>query len=79
MTPIGAGLQEPVVICWPFVMGKLGSVRQKLMKLFDEVREAICPRRRSLLSVLLKARSNDLGIKRCERKKKTINIKLKKN
>ncbi len=35
-------------------------------------------RRRSLLSVLLKARSNDLGIKRCERKKKTINIKLKK-
>ena len=40
MTPIGAGLHEPVVICWPLVIGRLGTVRQKLMKLFDEVAEA---------------------------------------
>ena len=40
MTPIGAGLQEPVVICFPLVIGRLGTVRQKLMKLLDDVREA---------------------------------------
>ena len=40
MTPIGAGLQEPVVICFPLVIGRLGTVRQKLMKLFFEVKEA---------------------------------------
>ena len=40
MTPIGAGLQDPVAICFPFVIGKLGTVKQKLMKLFDDVREA---------------------------------------
>ena len=30
--PIGAGLQEPVLICWPLVIGRL-VVAQKLMKL----------------------------------------------
>jgi len=39
ITPMGAGLQEPVVICFPLVMGRLGTVKQKLMKLFDDVRE----------------------------------------
>lgn len=43
MTPMGAGLQEPVLICCPFVMGRLGTVAQKLMKLFEDVREATCP------------------------------------
>ena len=43
MTPIGAGLQEPVVICWPFVIGRLGTVAQKLMKLFVDVSEATWP------------------------------------
>ena len=38
--PMGAGLQEPVTICFPLVMGRLGTVAQKLMKLFDDVREA---------------------------------------
>ncbi len=41
--PIGAGLHEPFVNCWPFEMGKSGAVRQKLMKLFDEVKDAIWP------------------------------------
>ena len=40
ITPIGAGLQEPVAICFPLVIGRLGTVRQKLMKLFVEVKEA---------------------------------------
>jgi hypothetical protein len=40
MIPRGAGLQEPVLICFPFVIGKLGTVRQKLMKLLFDVREA---------------------------------------
>jgi hypothetical protein len=40
MSPIGAGLQEPVLICFPSVMGKFGAVKQKLMKLLVEVREA---------------------------------------
>jgi len=35
--PMGAGLQEPVVICCPLVRGRLGAVKQKLMKLFDDV------------------------------------------
>ena len=43
MMPIGAGLHEPVLICWPFVIGRLGTVAQKLMKLFVEVSEATCP------------------------------------
>ena len=30
--PIGAGLQDPVLICWPLVIGRL-VVAQKLMKL----------------------------------------------
>jgi hypothetical protein len=38
MTPIGAGLHDPPVICWPLVRG-LFTVRQKLMKLLVEVRE----------------------------------------
>lgn len=37
--PIGAGLHDPVVICWPFVMGR-STVAQKLIKLFDEVNDA---------------------------------------
>lgn len=43
MIPMGAGLQEPVVICLPFVMGRLGTVAQKLMKLLLEVSEATWP------------------------------------
>ena len=35
--PIGAGLHEPVLICLPLVMGRFGTVKQKLMKLFLEV------------------------------------------
>jgi hypothetical protein len=38
--PIGAGLHEPVAICFPFVIGRLGTVRQKLIKLFVEVKDA---------------------------------------
>ena len=40
MTPIGAGLHEPVAICFPFVIGNWGTVRQKLMKLFVDVSDA---------------------------------------
>lgn len=40
MTPMGAGLHEPPVICWPLVMGKFGTVKQKLMKLLVDVSEA---------------------------------------
>lgn len=40
MTPIGAGLHEPVWICLPSVMGKSGTVKQKLMKLLVDVSEA---------------------------------------
>lgn len=43
MTPIGAGLQDPVVICLPFVMGRFGTVKQKLMKLFVDVKDGTCP------------------------------------
>jgi len=43
ITPIGAGLHDPVLICWPFVIGKFGTVAQKLMKLFVDVREATWP------------------------------------
>lgn len=42
MTPIGAGLHDPPVICWPLVIGLL-TVRQKLMKLLVEVSEATWP------------------------------------
>ena len=38
ITPIGAGLQEPLKICWPFVRGR-STVRQKLIKLFEDVRD----------------------------------------
>jgi len=41
MEPIGAGLHEPVAICFPFVIGRSGTVRQKLIKLFVEVFDAI--------------------------------------
>jgi len=40
ITPMGAGLHEPVAICFPFVIGRLDTVKQKLMKLFVDVREA---------------------------------------
>ena len=43
MTPIGAGLQDPVSLCVPLVMGRLGTVRQKLMKLFVDVRDGTWP------------------------------------
>ena len=43
MAPMGAGLQEPVVICFPLVMGRLGTVKQKLMKLLVDVKEATWP------------------------------------
>ena len=43
MTPIGAGLHEPVLICWPLVMGRFGTVAQKLMKLFVDVADATWP------------------------------------
>ena len=39
ITPIGAGLHEPDWICFPSVMGKFGTVKQKLMKLLVDVRE----------------------------------------
>ena len=39
--PIGAGLHEPVVTCCPFVIGRSGRVRQKLMKLLAEVRDFV--------------------------------------
>lgn len=42
MAPIGIGLQEPVVICCPLVIGA-STVRQKLMKLFVVVRDGDCP------------------------------------
>ena len=40
MDPIGAGLHEPAAICFPFVICWLGTVRQKLMKLFFDVSDA---------------------------------------
>ena len=43
MTPIGAGLHDPVVICFPLVIGRLGTVRQKLIKLFLDVMEGTWP------------------------------------
>jgi len=41
--PRGAVLHEPVVTCLPLVRGSCGTVRQKLMKLLDEVADATCP------------------------------------
>ena len=41
--PMGAGLHDPVVICLPLVIGKLETVKQKLIKLFVDVNEATCP------------------------------------
>ena len=43
MMPIGAGLHEPVLICWPLVIGSWGTVAQKLMKLFCDVADATWP------------------------------------
>ena len=40
MDPIGAGLHEPAAICFPFVICWLGTVKQKLMKLFFDVSDA---------------------------------------
>ena len=42
-TPIGAALQEPFMICLPFVKGRWGTVAQKLMKLLCDVSEATIP------------------------------------
>ena len=42
ITPMGAALHEPVLICVPFVSGRF-VVEQKLMKLFEEVAEASSP------------------------------------
>ena len=39
---MGAGLHEPVVICFPFVIGEL-EVKQKLIKLLLDVRDATWP------------------------------------
>ena len=44
--PIGAGLHEPVVICLPLVIGRFGTVRQKLMKLFVDVSDATWPKKK---------------------------------
>lgn len=43
IAPIGAGLQEPFLSCWPLVMGRSGSVAHQLMKLFVDVSEATSP------------------------------------
>ena len=43
MTPIGAGLHEPSLICSPFVIFRFGTVAQKLMKLFVDVADATWP------------------------------------
>lgn len=43
MSPMGAGLHDPVSICFPFVMV---FPTQKLMKLFTDVNEATCPKLR---------------------------------
>lgn len=43
INPIGQGLQDPDWICCPFVIGRFGAVRQKLMKLLVEVNDATCP------------------------------------
>ena len=43
MTPIGAGLHDPVVIWVLFMSGRLGTVAQKLMKLFEDVSEGTWP------------------------------------
>ena len=40
--PIGIGLHEPVLTCWPLVIG-LPVVAQKLMKLLVDVNEAAVP------------------------------------
>jgi hypothetical protein len=41
--PMGAGLHDPFVICLPLVIWKLGSVRQKLIKLLVDVSDGTCP------------------------------------
>jgi hypothetical protein len=43
MAPMGAGLQEPPLICSPSVIGRLDNVAQKLMKLLVEVKEGTSP------------------------------------
>lgn len=42
ITPIGAGLHDPVLICRPFVMGTV-TFKQKLMKLLELVSDATWP------------------------------------
>ena len=43
MAPIGTGLHEPVLSCWPLVMGSWGSVAHQLIKLLVDVSEATPP------------------------------------
>jgi len=45
INPMGAGLQEPVAICWPFVRGTPGRVSaQWLIKLLLEVKDGDWPK-----------------------------------
>lgn len=60
IAPMGAGLQLPDSTCWPFVMGKF-VVRQKLMKLLEEVREADWPSTGTWLPSCAKAEAITLG------------------
>lgn len=41
--PMGMGLHDPVLTCLPSVRGRLGTVRQKLIKLLREVKEETWP------------------------------------
>ena len=43
ITPMGAALHDPVVICFPFVKGLSGTVAQKLMKLLLDVADGTWP------------------------------------
>lgn len=61
MIPTGDGLHEPFLICLPLVIGKLGTVRQKLMKLFVEVREGTCPSAGTSCPLLLKLEAMTAG------------------
>jgi len=62
MTPMGAGLHEPDWICCPLVIGKLGTVKQKLIKLFVEVSEATWPKNSSegRIAFETETKNNDL-------------------
>ncbi len=64
MTPMGAGLHEPVMTWVPLVRGRLGTVKQKLMKLLLEVKEAIWPAVGVSWPFCSKTGGNDLGVER---------------